>query len=93
MLTRDWRGAGFNRGPAVHRGPRGGAGRSLAYFCGAVRCGCGPMILIAGRVRAPALSVTAGLCGHVYNICGPMRSYVLYCFCNIEDFSLHQGVP
>ena len=25
---------------------------------------CGPMILIAVRVRAPALSVTAGLCGH-----------------------------
>ena len=63
MCIRDWRGVGFTRGPAVPRGAvRGGHLHISAGRCG---CGCGPMILIAGRVRAPALSVTAGLCGHV----------------------------
>ena len=37
MCTRDWRGAGFTRGPAVPRGPRGGAGGHLHIYavCGA----------------------------------------------------------
>ena len=35
VSTRDWRGAGFTRGPAVPRVPRGSAGLALAYFCGA----------------------------------------------------------
>ena len=61
--TRDWRGAGFTRGPAVPRGPRCGAGRALAYFCGAVRVRAYDIACGAGA--GPALSVTAGLCGHV----------------------------
>ena len=61
MSARDWRGAGFTRGPAMPRG----AVRGGHLYISAVRCGCVPMILIAGQVRAPTLSVTAGLCGHV----------------------------
>ena len=41
MCIRDWRGAGFIRGPAVPRGPRGS---HLHISAGR----CGPMILIAG---------------------------------------------
>ena len=81
VQTRDWRGAGFTRGPAVPRGLRAVRGGHLHIY--AVRCGCGPMILIAGRVRAPALSVTAGLCGHVLHICGPMRSQCFYISFNV----------
>ena len=46
-------------------GPPRPAGRGGHLHISVVQCWCGPMILIAERVRAPALSVTAGLCGHV----------------------------
>ena len=61
VCVRDWHGAGFTHGPAVPRG---------AVTCIFMRCGRGPIILIAGRVRAPALSVTAGM----YSI------YAVQCF-------------
>ena len=90
IYIRDWRGAGFTRGPAVPRGPRGGAGRSLAYLCGAL------------RVRAYDIDCGAGAGPRAVSYCGPlraciayMRSNVSYCFpfCNREDVSLHQRVP
>ena len=51
MCATDWRGAGFTRGLAVPRGTRGGAGRSHAYFCGAVRLRA--YDIDCGRVRTP----------------------------------------
>ena len=57
MCATDWRGAGFTRGLAVPRGTRDGAGRSHAYFCGAVQvraydidcgAGAGPCAASAG---------------------------------------------
>ena len=50
-------------GLAVPRDMRGGAGRSHAYFCGAVRLRAYDIDCGAGA--DPALSITAGLCGHV----------------------------
>ena len=64
IQTRDCRGAGFTRGPAVPRGPRGGAGRALAYFCGAV------------RVRAYDCGVGAG--PRAVSYCGPLRACIAY---------------
>ena len=67
----EWDGSGLEIGavralPAGLRSPAArGAVRGGHLHISAGRCGCGPMILIAGRVRAPALSVTAGLCGYV----------------------------
>ena len=66
IYTRDWRGAGFTRGPAVPRDPRGGAGWALAYLCGAV------------RVRAYDFDCGAGAGPRAVSYCGPLRACIAY---------------
>ena len=74
VCIRDWRGAGFTRGPAVPRGPRGGAGRSLAYFCGAV------------RVRAYDIDCGAGAGPRAVSYCGPLRACIAYMRSNAVQY-------
>ena len=74
VRARDWRGAGFTRGPAVPRGPRGGAGRSLAYFCGAV------------RVRAYDIDCGVGAGPRAVSYCGPLRACIAYMRSNAVQY-------
>ena len=67
MDTRDWRGAGFTRGPAV---PRRRCGRSLAYLCGAV------------RVRAYDIDCGEGAGPRALSYCGPLRACIEYMWSN-----------